>query len=238
MIFTNHIFPLLCLLTWADPATWPTKGTSWRQSHCHECETAAGRGHGRAPPPCWPLAPAAALRVRRRWPSGCPRPHRGSGTSSPARWYSAGRHLREGGSQQEHDVMFLIRLNSSMLSSFLSKRSPLLIRPSLDKQPWGWTLVTKMGSSPLLLPRPPATVMPSDSRGSFFTVMCFSLQVTHWDRSWTIKGNTGSVSTTGRCSWVCSLFAHHFQFFPDIHQKYTQIIQLSEREPDKGPGQR
>lgn len=64
------------------------------------------------------------------------------------------------------------------------KRSPLLIRPSLDKQPCGWTLVTKIGSSPLLLPRPPATVMPRDSCGSFFTVMCFSLQVTHWDRSW------------------------------------------------------
>lgn len=64
------------------------------------------------------------------------------------------------------------------------ERSPLLIRPSLDKQPCGWTLVTKIGSSPLLLPRPPATVMPRDSCGSFFTVMCFSLQVTHWDRSW------------------------------------------------------
>lgn len=62
--------------------------------------------------------------------------------------------------------------------------SPLFIRPSLDKQPCGWTLVTKIGSSPLLLPRPPATVMPKDSRGSFFTVMCFSLQLTHWDRSW------------------------------------------------------
>lgn len=41
-----------------------------------------------------------------------------------------------------------------------------------------------MGSSPLLLPRPPATVMPRDSWGSFLTVMCFSLQVTHWEKSW------------------------------------------------------
>lgn len=61
---------------------------------------------------------------------------------------------------------------------------PRLIRPSRDKQPWGWTLVTKIGSSPLLLPRPPATVIPRDSCGSFFTVMCFSLQVTHWERSY------------------------------------------------------
>lgn len=67
--------------------------------------------------------------------------------------------------------------------------SPLLMRPSLDKQPCGWTLVTKIGSSPLLLPRPPATVMPSDSWGSFFTVTCFSLQLTHWERSWKRKGN-------------------------------------------------
>lgn len=67
---------------------------------------------------------------------------------------------------------------------------PRLIRPSLDKQPWGWTLVTKIGSSPLLLPRPPATVIPKDSCGSFFTVMCFSLQVTHWERSYNTKGET------------------------------------------------
>lgn len=60
---------------------------------------------------------------------------------------------------------------------------PRLILPSLAKHPWGCTLVTKMGSSPLLLPLPPATVIPRDSCGSFFTVMCFSWHVTHWERS-------------------------------------------------------
>lgn len=66
---------------------------------------------------------------------------------------------------------------------------PRLILPSLARHPWGCTLVTKMGSSPLLLPLPPATVIPRDSCGSFFTVMCFSWQVTHWDRSYLTRIN-------------------------------------------------
>ncbi len=52
---------------------------------------------------------------------------------------------------------------------------PRLIRPSRDRQPWGWTLVTKIGSSPLLLPRPPATVIPRDSCVSFFHCDVFLL---------------------------------------------------------------
>lgn len=64
-----------------------------------------------------------------------------------------------------------------------SQALPRLILPSLAKHPWGCTLVTKMGNSPLLLPLPPATVIPRDSCGSFFTVMCFSWHVTHWERS-------------------------------------------------------
>lgn len=80
----------------------------------------------------------------------------------------------------------------SWLLAAENEGAPLLIRPSRDKQPCGWTLVTKIGSSPLLLPRPPATVMPRDSRGSFFTVMCFSLHVTHWDRSWETSEITDS----------------------------------------------
>lgn len=60
---------------------------------------------------------------------------------------------------------------------------PLLILPSRARQPCGGTLVTNMGSSPLRPPRPPATVIPRDSLGAFFTVMCFSWHVTHWVRS-------------------------------------------------------
>lgn len=156
-------------------------GTSLHQSHCRVCEAAARRGH--ALPPCWPPAPVAEPRATRRWPSGCPRPHCGSGTSGPARWCSAGCHLKDRGRRGRSSFwccVFRMRLNLGIAVVV----SPRLIRPSLDKQPCGWTLVTKIGSSPLLLPRPPATVMPRDSRGSFFTVMCFSLQVTHWERSW------------------------------------------------------
>lgn len=175
-----------CALTWAGPATWPTMATSWHRSHCHECEAAARQGL--ALPPCWPQALAAGPTATQRWPSRCPRPRCGSGTSGPARWCSAAHHLREvrarrcsGFWRDVWDVAQLVQWECS----------PLLIRPSLDKQPCGWTLVTKIGSSPLLLPRPPATVMPRDSCGSFFTVMCFSLQVTHWDRSceWSKGGN-------------------------------------------------
>lgn len=95
MVKTQVILPFLGGLTWAIPATWPMMGTSWHQSHCHACEAAAR--HDRGLPPCWPLAPAAGPRARRRWLSGCLQPHCGSGMLSPARWYSAGRHLKERG---------------------------------------------------------------------------------------------------------------------------------------------
>lgn len=85
---------LLAGPTWVIPTTWPKMGTSWRQSHCHVCEAAARHGRG---PPCWPPAPSAGPRVRRRWLSGSLRPHCGSSTSSPARWCWAGRHLKETG---------------------------------------------------------------------------------------------------------------------------------------------
>jgi len=83
-----------------------------------------------------------------------------------------------------HSTQRPVMVSPIDLTQSSKAHSPRLMRPSLDKQPCGWTLVTKIGSSPLLLPRPPATVMPSDSWGSFFTVICFSLQLTHWERSW------------------------------------------------------
>lgn len=81
------------VLTLAGPATWPTRGTSWHQSRCRECEAAARRDC--APPPWWPPAPATGQRARLHWPSTSPRPRCGSSMSGLDCWCSAGRPLRK-----------------------------------------------------------------------------------------------------------------------------------------------
>ena len=92
----------------------------------------------------------------------------------------------------------LLRLDLAELPGLLPAL-PLLILPSRARQPLGGTLVTKMGSSPLLLPLPPATVIPRDSCGSFFTVMCFSWHVTHRVRSY---GSREGLAFTWNSLWL------------------------------------